>query len=234
MNDKTAPSLLERIRDAADPLAWEDFYDRYWPVVFNFAKHRGCSEDTAQDVVQDVMLEVFNQREVFRYDPAKGRFRNWLGGIVRNLVAKRRGKPSERIRATGGDTDHGSADPEDPRPAAQDIWDRAFDEALLCVLLDIVRREVSASSYQAFELVAIHGISGDDAAKATGLSRNAVYKARASVLRRLQDLAGPYHEEGRLLDRVKRVLALRPPAQVERALTTRMEETRRRRQESQT
>ena len=231
MSSKTRPSLLDRIRDAADPLAWDDFYDQYWPVVFNFAKYRGCSNETAQDVVQDVMLEVFKKREVFQYDPVKGRFRNWLGGIVRNLVAKRHGKPSERVRARGGESDENLRESEDPRPEVDEVWQQVFDEGLLCVLLDVVRREVAPSTYQAFELVALEGLSGADAAKVTGLSPNAVYKARGSVLKRLSELGKPYQEEGRLLDRVKRALASRPPARVERALTTRMGETMRSRRE---
>jgi len=226
--------LLERIRDAADPLAWDEFYDQYWPVVFNFAKSRGCSGETAQDVVQDVMLEVFRQRDVLRYDPAKGPFRNWLGGIARKLVAKRRGKPSERVRGRGGDSDHELGQCEDLGPDADEVWQQVFDEGILYVLLDIVRREVAPATYQAFELVALEGLSGDAAAKVTGLSPNAVRKARARVLGRLQDLGRPYQEKGALLDRVKRALASRPPAQVERVLTTRVEETMRRRQESVT
>lgn len=234
MDSKTRPSLLERIRDAADPLAWDDFYHRYWPVVLNFAKHRGCSDDTAQDIVQDVMLEVFKQREVFQYDAAKGRFRNWLGGIARNLVAKRRGKPFERIRGRGGDSDHELGQCEDPGPDADQVWQQVFDEGVLCALLDVVRHEVTPTTYQAFELVALEGLSGDAAARVTGLSPNAVRKARARVLGRLRDLGRPYQERGELLDCVKRALASRPQAQVERALTTRMEETMRRRQESET
>ena len=231
MGSNTRASLLERIRDATDPLAWDDFYDQYWPVVFTFAKYRGCSDETAQDVVQDVMLEIFKKHEVFRYDPAKGRFRNWLGGIVRNLVFKRRGKPSERVRAHGGESDPSLRESEDPHPEADEVWQQVFDEGLLCALLDVVRRQVAPSTYQAFELVALEGLSGADAAKVTGLSPNAVYKARANVLKRLQKLGRPYREEGRLLDCLKRALASRPPVQVERTLTTRMEETMRSRRE---
>ena len=75
-------------------MAWDEFWTRYWRAVFNFAKCRGCSEHTAEEVVQDVMLSVFEKRHVFRYDPSKGRFRDWLGGVVRNLVSKRRAKPA--------------------------------------------------------------------------------------------------------------------------------------------
>ena len=44
-------------------------------------------------------------RDTFCYDPARGRFRDWLGTVVRNLVAKYRRQPAQRIRGRGGDAD---------------------------------------------------------------------------------------------------------------------------------
>ena len=56
-----------------------DFFERYWQVVFAYARRRGCSDDTAEEIVQDVMLAVFEKRDIYRYDPGRGRFRDWLG-----------------------------------------------------------------------------------------------------------------------------------------------------------
>jgi RNA polymerase sigma-70 factor (ECF subfamily) len=198
--------------------------------VFNYAKRRGCTEATAQDVVQDVMLEVFKGREVFHYDPSKGRFRDWLGGVVRNMVRKRRQRPAERIRAVGGSSDQGLAEVAERGEVADEDWKEVFDDATLAALLDTVRREVSLATYQAFELVAIHEMSGAEAAKVTGLTRNAVYLARKRVLQRLRELGESYREEGQLVERVKRALRLWPGSQVERTMTSCLEDTLRRRQ----
>ncbi len=141
MNSTTSATLLERLQDGADPLAWDDFFARYWPMVYAFAKRRGCSHETAEEVVQDVMLSVFKHRDVFEYDPGCGRFRDWLGALVRNQVATRRRRASERVRARGGDP---QAAP--PEPAAADTgpdaaWETVFEQALLMAMLDVVRRE---------------------------------------------------------------------------------------------
>ena len=90
MNSETHPSLLERLRDGADRMAWHEFFNRYWRLSFALAKHYGCSDDTADDMVQQVMLAVFRKKDVFRYDPDKGRFRGWLAAIVRRQVAAHR------------------------------------------------------------------------------------------------------------------------------------------------
>ena len=47
----TRASLLTRLHDGADPMAWNDFFERYWPLVFSIARQRGCSQYTAEDVV---------------------------------------------------------------------------------------------------------------------------------------------------------------------------------------
>ena len=43
MNSATSATLLERLHRGADPLAWDDFFARYWPMIYGFAKHRACS-----------------------------------------------------------------------------------------------------------------------------------------------------------------------------------------------
>ena len=229
MNSKTRLSLFERIRDAADGPAWEDFWQRYWALIYNYAKRRGCSDVTAQDVLQDVMLEVFQGRETLRYDPAKGRFRDWLGGLVRNVVRRRRQAPGERIRAAGGSSGPGLDDQPDRHDAADDGWSELFDDALLRVLLDVVRGEVAPATYQAFELTAIQEMAGAEVARLTGLSRNAVYLARKRVVMRLRELGASYRDHGELAARVQRALAARPSADVERTMASTREATRSRR-----
>ena len=81
--------------------------------------------------------------------------------------------------------------------------------------------------YLAFELVTLEGLSGGEAGRLTGLSRNAVYKANKRVLQRLTELGAPYREEGRLTQRIKEALEQRPPPAVERAVTVRVQQTMR-------
>ena len=225
MDSRTRITLLERIRDGADPLAWQAFSDRYWRLIFTFAKKRGCSDHTAEEIVQDAMLEVFRERDVFSYDPARGRFRDWLGTMVRNFVAKHRRKPAQRIRGRGGDSDDLFPEHElrDDQPDA--LWEAAYEQAMLTVLLDVVRREVSPQTYQAFELAAIRGLSGEQAAKITGLSRNAVYLSRKRVFERLRELGAPYRNKGQLHQRVQETLAICPKPDIERSMITRLEHT---------
>ena len=227
MNSKTRPTLLKRLRDAADPLAWEEFFARYWPLVYSFAKYRGCSDHTAEEIVQDVMLKVFEQRDVFQYDPERGRFRDWLSAVVRNQLAERRRRPSERIRARGDDSGALVLEPEVDDMAPDDPWEAAFEASLLVALLDTLRREMAARDYLAFELSTLAELPGARVAEITGISRNAVYKARRRALARLKTLSGSYADDGQLTREIQEALASQPDGRVERSLSTRIHDTMR-------
>ena len=237
MTIDTRATLLERLRDAADPMAWDEFYRTYWPLIHSFAGSWGCSEATAEDIVQDVLLKVFEQKDIFRYDPERGRFRDWLGALVRSKVAEHRRRPAGRAKPLGRESfspgsSGGAPEPEAPDSSPDEAWERTFESQLLLALLDVVRREVNPRDYLAFELLDLRGLSGSDAARITGTTRNAAFKARRRVFRRLKALAGSYEEDGLLRERVKEALSLRPAPSLERAMSTRMEKTFRTRWEA--
>ena len=227
-SSKTRATLLERIRDGSDPVAWEEFFARYWRLVFFFARRRGCSQHTAEEIVQDVMTTVFQKRDVFRYDPAQGRFRDWLATVVRNQVALHRRAPAQRIRARGGDMEHESSTPRaDADIAPENLWEAAFEETLMAALLDVVRRQVEPRTFQAFELTALGELSGAEVSVVTGLSKNAVYQARRAVLKRLARLGSNYRVDGRLDKKIKQALELQPDASVQRSIAGRVTDTMR-------
>lgn len=227
MVTNTRATLLERLRDGANALAWDEFFACYWPTIYGFARHRGCSEHTAEEIVQDVMLKVFQQRDVYQYDPARGRFRDWLGTVVRNNVAEHRRRPANRVQGRGGDSNCGLLEQTKDDRDADAAWETAFENSMLLALLDSVRRETNARTYLAFELVGLEGLSGGEAARVTGLSRNAVYKAHKRVLDRLVELGAPYRQEGRLIQQMKEALDQRAPPAVQRSLTARIQKTMR-------
>jgi len=223
----TQSSMLHRLRDGSDSVAWRDFHDRYWRAIHFYARQGGCSDQTAEEIVQEVLLAVFEKRRVFQYDPARGRFRGWLKTVVRNLVSKRRRRPDERVRGRGEDPEKAALEQEADDPQPDEVWEAAFERSLLLVLIDQVRRETSARTFQAFELTALHGLLGERVAEMTGLTRNGVYSARRSVLTRLRELGAEYREDGKLSQRLKEAVALEPSPAAQRSLSTRIQLTMR-------
>lgn len=223
MDSQTHVTLLERLREASDPLAWEEFYERYWRLIFATARRRGCSDHTSEEIVQEAMVTVFKGRAAFRYDPERGRFRDWLGTVVRNAVAARRRSPADRARPLADDAALAALADGAAPPDAE--WNRAFDLATLASLLDIVRHEVAPASFQAFELAVLQEMPGAEVAQVTGLSRNAVYLARRRILQRLKELGATVEPAGPIEARLREAVRQTPRHTVERAVTVQAEQT---------
>jgi RNA polymerase sigma factor (sigma-70 family) len=225
LNSKTQATLLARLQDGTDALVWDEFFQRYWRLIYAYAKRCNCSDHTAEEVVQDVMLKVFEQKDFFHYDPARGRFRDWLATVVRNKAAELRRRPAERVRAKGGNLEFDGIVPWSNDAEPDDVWENAFEQALLLVLLDVVRREMSPRAYLAFELFTLHEIPGAAVAKQTGLARNGVYRACKRALQRLKELGAEYREDGQLSECIKQALRSQPKEAVEQTVATRIEKS---------
>ncbi len=230
MKSSASATLLDRLRDGRDGLAWDEFFQRYWLLIYSYASRRGCSSHTAEEIVQDVMLKLFERKDVFRYDPERGRFRDWLATVVRNKVAELRRRPTARDRARGGngsDNLGASNSPElaDGAVTPDEMWDNAFEQSLLWALLEVVRREVDPRSCLAFEMTVLNELPANKVAAHLGMSRSTVFRTRKKVLSRLEQLGASYRSGGQLSEQVKQAMLSRPDPAVERSLVHRIETT---------
>lgn len=83
----TKLSLLIRVKDRNDEAAWAEFVKVYTPLIYGFSRSRGLSESDARDVTQAVFVRVLKSIGAFEYDPARGRFRAWLGTLTWREIA---------------------------------------------------------------------------------------------------------------------------------------------------
>lgn len=225
MKSSTSATLLDRLRDGRDSLAWDEFFQRYWLLIYSYASRRGCSSHTAEEIVQEVMLKLFERKDVFRYDPQRGRFRDWLATVVRNKVAELRRRPAARDRARGGNASDNLPEPADDAAAVDDAWETTFEQSLLGALLEVVRREMDPRSYLAFEMTVLDELPASKVAAHLGLNRSTVFRTRKKVFHRLEQLGAAYRSRGQLPEQVKQTLLARPQAAVERSLVDRIETT---------
>jgi RNA polymerase sigma factor (sigma-70 family) len=80
----TQPSLLIRLGDKQDTVAWAQFVEVYAPLVYGFARKHGMQDADAADLTQEVMRAVAGAISRLEYDPRRGTFRSWLFTVVRN------------------------------------------------------------------------------------------------------------------------------------------------------
>ena len=79
----TQKSLLEKVR-SGDEVSWEEFYERYSPVIRFSGGLYGLREDECRDLVQRVMVKFFNSAGRFVYREGKVRFRTYFATVIRS------------------------------------------------------------------------------------------------------------------------------------------------------
>jgi RNA polymerase sigma-70 factor (ECF subfamily) len=187
----THPSLLARLRDLGDADAWRQFVAVYAPLVYRWCRRQGLQEADAADVGQEVLAQVARSIRTFEYRPERGRFRDWLGAVVRSKLARFHHREARQVRADGADP----ALQEAVAPEADTAWTAAFHAHVLRVALERIRPEFPAGHWQAFELVWLQDRPPAEAAARLGLSPSHVSVIKWRVLQRLRDEIGLLAED---------------------------------------
>lgn len=68
-------------------LALEDLCRAYWFPLYSFVRRKGFDAHSAQDITQDFFAHLLSGNRVGVADPARGRFRSFLLGSLRNFLS---------------------------------------------------------------------------------------------------------------------------------------------------
>ena len=184
----TRPSLLVRIRDAADREAWRQFVELYAPLVYRFARRRGLQDADSADLAQDVLHAVARSTERLEYDPRKGSFRGWLFTVARNkLHTFLRRRERQRRHTEDVAVEWLAEEPAAPEPDEAALWEQEYQQRLFDWAAEQVRGHFQERTWQAFWQTAVEGRPPREVAEALGLSVGAVYIAKSRVLARLKE-----------------------------------------------
>ena len=176
LGPETSQTLLERLA-SGDGVSFAEFERRYAPMIVTLGQLRRLDDRECAELVQEVLLVFFRKGVSFRFDPAKGRFRTYLGKIIRDssvdILRRRAGAatPSEAA---------------DTLPDAAPSPDLAADRALLEMmredameqLLEGLRSRVTPETYRIFEHYTLKQHSTDEPLDGVPVGRNRIYKAR--------------------------------------------------------
>ncbi|MBL8817222.1 MAG: sigma-70 family RNA polymerase sigma factor [Planctomyces sp.] len=191
---ETRDSLLIRVADARDQVAWELFARLYRPVVYNVARMRGLQDADAQDVAQQVLIAVSRALPSWQRLNGATRFRHWLCRIARNATINALTR-QPRDRAAGGESDLPDAIFREADTDLDSQLEREYRRQLFRRAAEVVRSRTDESTWQAFAMTMIDGIPIAEAAKRLQRSEAVVYAARSRIMRRLRDVVKELEEE---------------------------------------
>jgi RNA polymerase sigma-70 factor (ECF subfamily) len=183
----TRPSLLIKVRDSRDAVAWSQFVDIYAPLIYDFARKKGLQDADAADVTQDVLQAVARALPGLEYDAARGSFRGWLFVITRNRLNNFLTRRHDLTRGSG-DTGAMKRLEEQPAPEEERGWEHDYERRLFHWAAEQVKTTVAESTWQAFWQTAVEGKNPKDVARELGVTLAAVYMAKSRLLARIKEL----------------------------------------------
>jgi len=186
---RTRATLVLRLKDWQDESSWQDFFDTYWQLIYNFAAKAGLTDAESQDVVQETMISVARHMPGFKYDPALGSFKSWLFTLVQWRISDqlRKRLPLAPVAEPAAESHTGVATHVMDRvPDLQNLhpdaaWDAKWEENLIHAAVANVKRRVDPHKYQVFDCYVNKGWTAERVAGAFGIPVDQVYMAKHRI-----------------------------------------------------
>ena len=183
---ETRASLILRLQDADDVVAWEEFVGIYSPVIFRVAVSRGFQPADAQDLVQEVFISVARSVAQWLERTDRGSFRAWLLRIARNQAFDLINAKATRSLGTDGQVAEQLLASLHANSDLSSVFDIEYQREVFQWAATQVRDSVAQHTWQAFWLTRIEGLSVEEAANKLNLRPGNIYFARSRVMARIK------------------------------------------------
>jgi len=183
----TRVTLLGRLRATPnDPAAWSEFVEWYGRKIYGWCRAWGLQEADAQDVTQEVFVNLSVRIQDFRYDP-QGSFRAWLKTVTHHAWQDYLAKQRKPGRGSGSDSALYRLAAIEARDDLERWLAVAADQELLKEAAARVRLRVEPRTWDAFHMLAVEERSGAEVAELLGMKVATVFVARSKVQRMLRE-----------------------------------------------
>lgn len=183
----THKTLLERVQ-SGDDVSWEEFYDRYAPIIRYVGTLYRFKEGECDDLVQNVMTKFFVNAKRFEYREGKVKFRTYLATIVRSqatdMIRKRSVQQNAESQVESGK------------------MSAPFEESFLTewrkIMLEEakaeVKKRVDAKTYQAFLFYGLQNRPVKQVAETLELTANQIYLAKNRCAQMMKEIIARYND----------------------------------------
>ncbi len=184
---ETSASLLGKLRRSpTDQQAWLQFVNRYGPLIEQWCRRWGLRADDADEIVQNVLLQLSRQMSEFRYD-ADGSFRAWLKTVTYRAWCDFLKRQQRQKDAASGDTRVMQLlNSQEVRDDLTQRIDGEWRAELMETAMRSVKRRVQPHTWEAFRMMTQEGLSGAQVAERLDMKVGSVWVAKSKVLKMIQ------------------------------------------------
>jgi RNA polymerase sigma-70 factor (ECF subfamily) len=195
---KTQYSLIGRLHDPKDLLAWENFVGIYTPVIERVAAKRGMQAADIDNLVQEVWITVANHVGEWMEREDRGDFRAWLRRIANNQAVNLLTRRATRPWGHGGiEAEHELARVVS-REGIESHFEIEYRRTLFVLAAQKVREETAEHNWLAFWLSCVEGLSVEQVSRKLNLRAANIYFARSRVMARLKKVVKQLEEQDEL------------------------------------
>ena len=181
------PDVAVMLRlQAGEQAAFQELFQKFSPRVLQFTRRLVGNEARAEEVTQDVFVQVFRFRD--RYQP-QSRFSTWLFTIATNLCLNELRRPERQLRVDLWDQERAEGPPlPDPRALSPEDGAATLE---LGRRLETAVAALPPKQRAALLLSRVDGLAYDDVAAVLGCSEGAVkallFRATQTLKRSLRE-----------------------------------------------
>jgi RNA polymerase sigma-70 factor (ECF subfamily) len=187
--DTTQPSLLVRLKNPRDDAAWREFDAKYRDLILRYCNARGLQHWDAEDIRQIVLLRLSQALGGgFRYQPSMGRFRSYLGCVVRNAIWSFQSRPKASSGAVREVMNPDLIEQVAQSESLQEdqLWEEEWRHHHLRRATRQIRQTTEPRNVRIFDRLLL-GAAVRDVAEEFSLSEQAVYKVKQRLRDKLRE-----------------------------------------------
>ena len=184
---KTRETLLFRVKNQRDEKSWNEFVSYYKNYIYIVSRNMNLEHHDAEDILQRVLLKLWEKLPEFEYSTKKGTFRSFLCTIIRNMAIDLIKKKSRMMEeASGEDKDNLKKYIDKVSlPEIETIAEREWKLFLANAAWKKVQKELTDKVKNTY-LMLLKGKSLNDVASELEIQKNTVYVYKLRVVEKIQ------------------------------------------------
>ena len=174
----TRKTLLQGVLNGNEN-SWEQFLEFYKPLIRLCGHDYELTDEEIKDLQQEVLIEVHNANVIGKFNPNRGRFRDYFRTIIRRKAFHLR---KQRLRIIE------QLPPGENKTELEVAAAKEWQELLLKTATEELKERVNTTSFMAFDLNVNQNLPAPQVAAMLQITLNQVYLAKGRCSKLLAEI----------------------------------------------